>query len=90
MYFNNNVVKSPKFIETVTNAGINNFIFSSSCAVYGNPKEIPITEQHDTSPINPYGETKLFIEKALHWYSIKYNLNYVILRYFNSRSIIFI
>tara|TARA_Y100000816_G_C26108452_1_gene590295 strand:- start:6897 stop:7895 length:999 start_codon:yes stop_codon:yes gene_type:complete len=90
MYFNNNVVKSLKFIEAVTNAGIDNFIFSSSCAVYGNPKEIPITEQHDTSPINPYGETKLFIEKALHWYSIKYNLNYVVLRYFNAAGASFL
>jgi UDP-glucose 4-epimerase len=83
-YFDNNVIKSLNFIETAVDAGAKNFIFSSSCAVYGNPITIPITEKHQTIPINPYGETKLFIEKVLHWYGLKFNLNYVILRYFNA------
>lgn len=83
-YFNNNVIKSINFIETAVSSGIQKFIFSSSCAVYGNPDSIPISEQHSTSPINPYGETKLFIEKVLHWYENRYNLKYVILRYFNA------
>ena len=88
--FNNNVIKSLNLIETVVDAGAKNFIFSSSCAVYGEPKTTPITEKHQTVPINPYGETKLFIEKVLHWYSLKFNLNYVILRYFNAAGASFL
>ena len=84
MYYHNNVIKSLIFLETVAELGIKNFIFSSSCAVYGNPTSIPISESHPTKPINPYGETKLIIENAIYWYSKKYNFKYVILRYFNA------
>jgi UDP-glucose 4-epimerase len=83
-YFDNNVIKSIKFIDTAIEAGVDKFIFSSSCAVYGQPESIPITEAHSTNPINPYGETKLFIEKVLQWYKYKNDIEYVVLRYFNA------
>lgn len=84
MYFDNNVCGSFVLLETMKEHGISNIIFSSTAAVYGIPTQIPITEQCITNPINPYGETKLTIEKMLHWFSNAYGLNYVVLRYFNA------
>jgi len=89
-YFENNVNKTLHLIEAAVNAGVKNIIFSSSCAVYGKPISIPISENHPTHPINPYGETKLFIEKVLHWYSMKYSIKYINLRYFNAAGTSFI
>ena len=63
---------------------VNKIIFSSTCATYGNPIELPMTENHPQNPINPYGQSKLVIEKILSDYSLAYKLKYVILRYFNA------
>lgn len=83
-YFNNNVNASLNVIETMVKNKINNFIFSSTAGVYGNPIKTPITEDHPKNPTNPYGESKLMVEKILTWYHKIYNLNFVSLRYFNA------
>jgi UDP-arabinose 4-epimerase len=64
--------------------GINHIVFSSTCATYGIPDRIPISERETQQPINPYGESKLFIEQVLRWYSNAYDLNWIALRYFNA------
>lgn len=79
-YHQENYLNSVNLIEAMTEAGISKFIFSSSAAVYGDPKYSPIDEYHPTSPTSPYGQTKLDFEKYL---SKVDNLQYVILRYFN-------
>jgi UDP-glucose 4-epimerase len=63
---------------------IKKIIFSSTCATYGNPHKIPITETHPQDPISPYGKAKLMVEQVLSDYSIAYGLRYVSLRYFNA------
>jgi UDP-arabinose 4-epimerase len=83
-YFENNVAKGLVLLETAIETGIRRFVFSSSCATYGVPREALITEDMSQNPINPYGETKLVIEKALRWYGAAYGLQSVILRYFNA------
>jgi UDP-glucose-4-epimerase GalE len=65
-------------------AGVDRIVFSSSCATYGIPERVPITEDHPQNPISPYGFTKLAIEKALADYSHAYGLGYAALRYFNA------
>lgn len=83
-YYNNNVVKSQLLLDALIDAGANKLIFSSSCAVYGLPQSDVLTEGHPCNPINPYGETKLFFEKACRWYGLAYGLRTVSLRYFNA------
>ena len=83
-YYQNNVVNTLNLLDTMLKFGVKKFIFSSTCATYGNPIEIPITETHPQNPINPYGQSKLMIEKILHDYSNAYDLKYVALRYFNA------
>lgn len=83
-YFDNNVINSLRFLENLTEKDKYTIIFSSSCATYGLPEKLPLTEDHPQNPVNPYGETKLFIEKALKWYHQIYGLNYAALRYFNA------
>lgn len=83
-YFENNVAKTLVMLETLLKMGITKVVFSSSCATYGVPKELPITEDHQQQPINPYGESKLFVEKILHWYERAYGMRHMILRYFNA------
>jgi UDP-arabinose 4-epimerase len=83
-YFNNNVTKTLALLDTLLEAGITKLVFSSSCATYGIPQELPITEDHPQQPINPYGASKLFVEKILHWYERAYGMRYMILRYFNA------
>ncbi|MBI04408.1 MAG: UDP-glucose 4-epimerase GalE [Pelagibacteraceae bacterium] len=83
-YFNNNIINSLKFLNSVIDSKIKYFVFSSSCATYGIPKTIPIDENHQCKPINPYGETKLIFEKILKSYGNAYNLNWISLRYFNA------
>jgi UDP-glucose-4-epimerase GalE len=83
-YFENNVAKGLVLLETAIETGIQRFVFSSSCATYGVPTETLITEDMSQNPINPYGETKLVIEKALRWYGAAYGLQSAILRYFNA------
>ena len=83
-YFQNNVVAALSLLNSVLDAGIRRFVFSSTCAVYGIPGQVPITEQMPREPINPYGASKLFFENALEAYSRAYGLRSVILRYFNA------
>lgn len=83
-YFDNNISASLNVIEEMRKAGQNNFIFSSTAGVYGNPVKIPIPEDHSKSPENPYGESKLMVEKILSWYGKTKGLNSVCLRYFNA------
>ena len=59
-------------------------MFSSTCATYGIPESLPIVEEHPQRPVNPYGESKLFVERALHWYGVAHGLRSVALRYFNA------
>jgi UDP-arabinose 4-epimerase len=65
-------------------AGVETIVFSSTCAVYGVPAELPIRESAAVAPLNPYGETKLAIERALRWYAAGYGMKYAALRYFNA------
>ena len=83
-YFENNVTKSLSFLDTLIDCGIDKLVFSSSCATYGLPQTEIINESHPQNPINPYGESKLFIERACHWYDQAYRLRTVCLRYFNA------
>jgi UDP-glucose 4-epimerase len=83
-YYGNNVVKTLSLLEAMVDASINKFVFSSTCATYGVPHEIPITETHSQSPINPYGMTKLMVEKMLADFDIAYGLKSICLRYFNA------
>lgn len=83
-YYQGNLVASLALLETVLDAGVPAFVFSSTAAVYGSPERTPIPESHPTRPINPYGETKLSIERALAAYHLAYGLRYAALRYFNA------
>lgn len=84
IYFENNVIASLNVIEQICKSGSSNFIFSSTAGVYGNPQATPIPEDHPKNPTNPYGESKLMVEKILGWYRKIFNLNYAALRYFNA------
>jgi UDP-glucose-4-epimerase GalE len=83
-YFRNNVLGALSLLNAVLDAGIRRFVFSSTCAVYGIPGKIPITEQTPREPVNPYGASKLFFENALAAYSRAYRLRSLSLRYFNA------
>ncbi len=83
-YFRNNVFGALSLLNSALDAGIRRFVFSSSCAVYGIPGQIPITEQTPREPVNPYGASKLFFENALEAYSRAYGLRSMSLRYFNA------
>ena len=83
-YFRNNVLGALSLLNAALDAGIRRFVFSSSCAVYGIPEQIPIAEQTPREPVNPYGASKLFFENALEAYSRAYRLRSVSLRYFNA------
>ncbi len=83
-YFNNNVKNSLKLIEMMEEFKVNKIVFSSSAAVYGEPKEIPISENHPCAPTNPYGETKWIFEKVLQAFHDGGKLNFISLRYFNA------
>ncbi len=83
-FYNNNVLKTLKLLDSMIEHNVNKFIFSSSCAVYGEPETIPMSEQNLLKPISPYGKNKLTIEFALEDYSKAYDFKYVSLRYFNA------
>lgn len=83
-YFHNNVESALKLLDAVLASDVRQFIFSSSCAVYGIPRELPIEESSPKEPINPYGATKLFFERVLAAYGASHGLRYVALRYFNA------
>lgn len=83
-YFRNNVEGALRVLNATLDAGIKKFVFSSTCAVYGTPAKVPITEDTPRQPINPYGVTKLFMENALEAYDRAYGLRFAALRYFNA------
>lgn len=84
LYFDNNVTGSLILLDAMLEAGVRHIVFSSSCATYGVPQHIPITEDTPQLPVNPYGETKLMIERALRWYGAAYPITWTALRYFNA------
>ena len=83
-YFRNNVEGGLSLLNTAVDAGVKKIIFSSTCAVYGEPPIVPIAENTPRQPINPYGATKLFFEHALEAYDRAYGLRFASLRYFNA------
>lgn len=83
-YYNNNVGSTLNLLDAMIEYGVKIIIFSSTCATYGEPVEIPITETHPQSPINPYGRTKWIVEKILRDFDTAYGLKSVCLRYFNA------
>ena len=84
VYFRNNVVNTLNLLDCMHEAGVGSIVFSSTAAVYGDPVEVPLTENHPRNPVNPYGETKLMIERALHWYGECHGLRWAAPRYFNA------
>ena len=83
-YYNNNVAATISLLEAMKRHNILKFIFSSTCATYGEPVEIPITETHPQNPINPYGRSKLMVEQILDDYESAYGMKSISLRYFNA------
>jgi len=83
-YFRNNVTGTLNLLEAMQEAGVRHMVFSSSCATYGIPQELPIPEEHPQQPINPYGESKLMGERLLRWFGECHGLGWVALRYFNA------
>ncbi|MFC1815075.1 UDP-glucose 4-epimerase GalE [Thermodesulfobacteriota bacterium] len=83
-YYSNNVAATVWLLQAMVANGVYDFIFSSSCAVYGEPNEIPIPENHPKNPVNPYGRSKLMVEQILEDFSSAYGLRYISLRYFNA------
>lgn len=84
LYFRNNVVNSLNVLDAMVDAGVRYIVFSSSCTTYGAPQQLPIGEDHPQHALSPYGESKLFVEHALGWYTGPYGLRYAALRYFNA------
>ena len=85
MYYQNNVATTISVLQSMQEAGVDRFVFSSTCAIYGDPDKIPITEDEKKAPVSPYGRTKLMVENiladtALGWKSFKF----AALRYFNA------
>jgi UDP-glucose 4-epimerase len=83
-YYQNNVVGTLAVLDAMRDAGVKRFIFSSTCAVYGEPSSVPIVETLETKPINPYGESKLTIERVLPHLERAHGITWVALRYFNA------
>ena len=83
-YYRNNVVGTLNLLDAMVDAGVRDIVFSSTCATYGDPVRVPIDEQHPQHPVNPYGETKLAVERALFWYQRAYPIRFAALRYFNA------
>jgi UDP-glucose 4-epimerase len=83
-YFHNNVANGLKLLEAAISTGVKKFVFSSTCATYGPPDRVPMTEDLPQRPINPYGESKLIFEKMLRWYHEIHGLEFVAFRYFNA------
>jgi UDP-glucose 4-epimerase len=83
-YFRNNVTGTLAVLEAMRDAGVTRFVFSSTCAVYGEPETVPIVETQPKQPINPYGETKLAVERMLPFLERAFGLKSIALRYFNA------
>jgi UDP-arabinose 4-epimerase len=84
LYYRNNLGGTLLLLEAMRIAGVGEIVFSSTCATYGTPDAVPIREDSPQRPVNPYGETKLAIERALHWFGQAYGVRSVALRYFNA------
>jgi UDP-glucose 4-epimerase len=83
-YFQNNVAHGLNLLEATVAAGVRKFVFSSTCATYGPPERVPMTEDLPQHPINPYGESKLMFERMLKWFGAVHGLEFVAFRYFNA------
>jgi UDP-glucose 4-epimerase len=83
-YFHNNVCNGLKLLDAAVEAKVKKFVFSSTCATYGPPDRVPMTEDLPQRPINPYGESKLMFEKMLTWYHQIHKLEFIAFRYFNA------
>jgi UDP-glucose 4-epimerase len=83
-YFDNNVAGALTLLQAMDEAGVRNFVFSSTCAVYGTPTKVPVDESHPLNPESPYGESKRMVEQMLRWYDVCRGLGSVSLRYFNA------
>ena len=83
-YFDNNVRQGIALLNSLLKAGVRRMVFSSTCAIYGEPEQIPISEAHPQHPTNPYGWSKLFMERIMESYGRAYGLKFVALRYFNA------
>lgn len=87
-YFNNNVYGMQILLEEMVKFGVDKIVFSSTAATYGEPEKVPILESDKTAPTNPYGESKLIMEKMMHWVSRANGVKFVSLRYFNAAGAI--
>jgi len=83
-YFDNNTSRVVNILECMVECGVRNMVFSSTAAVYGEPVEVPITEDHPVKPTNVYGASKVMVEEILRWYDSIHGIRYVSLRYFNA------
>ena len=83
-YFRNNLGNAINLLNAAVGAGVKKFVFSSTCATYGPPDRVPMTEDLPQRPINPYGESKLLVERMLKWYQQLHGLEFVAFRYFNA------
>lgn len=83
-YFRNNVAHGVNLLDAMRECGVKRIVFSSTCATYGIPERIPLTEDHAQKPLSPYGLSKLMFEQMLKWYETAYGIRHVILRYFNA------
>ena len=83
-YYENNVGKMLTLLNAMRRHNVRSIVFSSSAAVYGDPIDVPISEDHPCRPTNPYGETKLAVERLLTWYQRAYGIGFAALRYFNA------
>ncbi len=83
-YFENNTVQTNRLLNTLIEHGVQRFVFSSTCATYGDPIRIPIDEEHPQNPVNPYGWSKFMTERILESYDTAYGMKFVALRYFNA------
>jgi len=84
LYYTHNLITTLNLLEAMLEVGVKKFVFSSSAAVYGEPRSVPVTEDHPVNPTNPYGQTKAFIEKILADYGRAHGLSFISLRYFNA------
>jgi UDP-glucose-4-epimerase GalE len=84
LYFRNNVANSLSLLECMRTEGVRHIVFSSTCATYGVPEQVPISESAPQRPVNPYGESKLMVERMLHWFGSAHGFTHAALRYFNA------